>query len=481
MTTNFPPEAPWEKAGQLRSALASRSAHHSVGSFITWFEKRRAANRFAVDPIPFGSLSEWHFTGEPSRLVHDTGKFFSIEGLRVRCSYGPVGEWDQPIINQPEIGILGILVKPINGIYHLLLQAKMEPGNVNTLQLSPTVQATRSNYTRTHKGSLPRYLEYFGENARSRIVIDQLQPEQGARFLRKQNRNMVVEVLDDVPAHEDYCWLTLGLVKQLLKLDNLVNMDTRTVLSCMDICSTDAPGEALRIAGDRGSSEEDRFARSVLLSLAGVDRAEHRLDHIVDWVADQKSSHELSVERICLNELRRWERTEYEIRHETGSYFSVIAVRVRASNREVGDWSQPLLKHTGYGLLGFLTQERHSALHFLVRAGVEPGNRDLLELAPTVACSAPEERLKGATAPAFLERFVNPHPQGLRYTAVQSEEGGRFLHFQNRYVIIEVPSEEMLDLPSGFIWMTLDQIYTLMSQGLFSIDARNLLACLPVA
>ena len=44
---------------------------------------------------------------------------------------------------------------------HCLMQAKMEPGNVNPLQLSPTVQATRSNYTQVHRGTGTRYLEYF--------------------------------------------------------------------------------------------------------------------------------------------------------------------------------------------------------------------------------------------------------------------------------------------------------------------------------
>ena len=33
-----------------------------------------------------------------------------------------------------------------------LLQSKIEPGNINGVQLSPTVQATKSNYLRKHGG-----------------------------------------------------------------------------------------------------------------------------------------------------------------------------------------------------------------------------------------------------------------------------------------------------------------------------------------
>ena len=58
--------------------------------------------------------------------------------------------WDQPIIIQNEKGILGILKDSVKNKY--LLQAKVEPGNKNRLQLSPTVQATKSNYQRVHGG-----------------------------------------------------------------------------------------------------------------------------------------------------------------------------------------------------------------------------------------------------------------------------------------------------------------------------------------
>ena len=53
---------------------------------------------------------------------------------------------------QNENGILGIIRKKFNNKYKYLLQAKLEPGNINHLQLSPTVQATESNYKRVHGG-----------------------------------------------------------------------------------------------------------------------------------------------------------------------------------------------------------------------------------------------------------------------------------------------------------------------------------------
>ena len=172
--------------------------------FLDWFENKKD-NFFEVVEIPFKDFDQWNFTSNRESIVHQSGRFFKIEGLKVQTNYGVVNSWEQPIINQPEIGILGILTKVFNGVRYFLMQAKMEPGNINILQLSPTVQATKSNFSRVHKGKLPAYLEYFVDPSKSRIIIDQLQTEQGGRFLRKRNRNMVIEVSEYVEILDDFC------------------------------------------------------------------------------------------------------------------------------------------------------------------------------------------------------------------------------------------------------------------------------------
>ena len=77
------------------------------------------------------------------------------------------------------------------------MQAKAEPGNINTYQLSPTVQATRSNYLQLHGGKRTLYLEFFIDHSKTEVLIDQLQSEQGARFYRKRNRNIIIRIPDD--------------------------------------------------------------------------------------------------------------------------------------------------------------------------------------------------------------------------------------------------------------------------------------------
>ena len=131
-------------------------------SLKDWLESRNKANNFIVEVVNIDNITKWYFNDITGNLQHDSGKFFSIIGLHVKTDFSDLNEWQQIIINQPEIGILGIITKLINGTRYFLMQAKMEPGNINILQLSPTLQATRSNYKLAHKCQVSLIiLEFF--------------------------------------------------------------------------------------------------------------------------------------------------------------------------------------------------------------------------------------------------------------------------------------------------------------------------------
>ena len=200
-------------------------------------------------------------------------------------------------------------------------------------------------------------------------------------------------------------------------------------------------------------------------------------DKIISWFAGLKSKYHISVERIPLKDVKQWHRTDMEISHEKSPFFSVIAVTVEAGTREVFEWTQPLLKEKQAGLLGLITKKIHGVLHVLMQAKVEAGNIDIVEIAPTVSCSAVEfKKLQGYSVP-FLDCFINPPASQVRYNAVQSEEGGRFYHFLNRNMVIELDETDNIELPDHYIWMTLGQAMGFLKHGYMNIDARTLLAC----
>ena len=163
----------------LESALTLDGGVTPFAEIMPWFWSRQQAHRYEIEQIPFAEMDRWHIEKDSGNLVHESGKFFSIEGIDVKTNYGSRTAWRQPVINQPEIGILGIIAKKIGGILHFLMQVKMEPGNINRVQLSPTLQATRSNYTYVHQGRVPLYMDYFFDLKKHRVLVDSLQSEQG--------------------------------------------------------------------------------------------------------------------------------------------------------------------------------------------------------------------------------------------------------------------------------------------------------------
>ena len=129
---------------------------HTLDELLAWIEER---NQNLVVNIVSNRLSEsdfWLYDEQTGCIRYQNHSFFEISGMK--C-----GDVEQPIILQNEIGYLGILAKEINGVLHFLMQAKIEPGNINKIQISPTIQATKSNFTQKHVGNKPAYLYYFFE------------------------------------------------------------------------------------------------------------------------------------------------------------------------------------------------------------------------------------------------------------------------------------------------------------------------------
>lgn len=440
----------------------------STGDCLRWLAHHREQSSFSVEQVPFSKLDSWYFTQDTGNLVHRTGRFFTIEGLQVRLTPSRVSDWRQPIIVQREIGILGILVKEFDGVLHCLMQAKMEPGNSNLVQLSPTVQATRSNYTRVHQGNAIPYLEYFTAPRESEVLADSLQSEQGGWFLHKRNRNVVVEVAGEVELRPEFCWLTLKQIHELLAHDDIVNMDARTVLSIVPF------------AAPKDSYDDPGFRGALARSLDPEAPALHTMTEIVSWLTENKSWYELTQRRIPLVDAAGWHRTEERIEHESGEYFSIVGVDVRARNREVSAWMQPLLLPVAPGLLVFLTRQIDGVLHVLLQARPAAGALDIVEAAPSVHCTPHTHRVAGpGEGPRFLDYALLADPSRIRYDVRLSEEGGRFLRADNRYLIVEVEDEFPEVDDAQFMWVSVRQLGALLQFGnCLNVETRSLLACL---
>ncbi|WP_371625650.1 NDP-hexose 2,3-dehydratase family protein [Streptomyces sp. NBC_01116] len=426
-------------------------ARSTTAEIVAWLTERRRDHGTRIRRIPFAELDGWSFQDDTGNLVHRSGRFFTVEGLRVHDADRARAPWQQPVMMQPEVGVLGLLAREFEGVLHFLAQAKMEPGNRDLLQLSPTVQATRSNYQRVHGGSGVRFLEFFTDPGRARTLTDTLQSEHGEWFLYKSNRNIVVEtaeeVAEDPAAEPDFRWLTLGQIGELLRLDNVVNMDTRTVLACLP-------------------------------TPAGPRPARHTDAEVSSWLGAARARSRLRAEPVPLARVRGWLRDEQAVRRPDDRHFRVVAVAVEADGREVGSWTQPLFEPCGPGVSAFLFRHFDGVPHLLVHARAEAGLSRTVEVGPTV-CSPSDDRGHHA---AYAEFVRAAEGSRVRYATVLSEEGGRFLYAENRCLLVSldgVDDSDLLSPPPDYLWITPGQLGALTGRGhQVTVQARTLLAVL---
>jgi oxidase EvaA len=464
----------------FKSALAKDSAIMPTDQVINWIYQKTKNTSTRIKQIPLNQLRLWTFDSESGIIVHESGKFFSIEYIRVITNWGSVQRWEQPIINQPEIGFLGIVTKKFNGILHFLIQAKIEPGNINIVQLSPTLQATKSNYTRVHKGKTPLFLDYFNGNKNVTVLLDQLQSEQGARFLRKRNRNIIIETDENEPINvpENYIWLTLGQIKMLIQRDNVVNMDTRTVISAIPYGSCDSDTLTYFAA----ITDSKTFNLNLLNSVLNQERHLNTIDRIISWITNLKTKYTLEVNNITLKEAPGWHFNGLSIAHNQGKYFEVIGVNIEVDNREVISWDQPMIKPVQEGIIAFIVKPINGVYHFLVQAKLEAGNLDILEFAPTVQCLTGNYRSgQNEYTVLYIDEVINAPKSKVWYSALQSEEGGRFYKEQNLNLIVEANEDFPVDVPENYCWMTLNQILIFIKfNNYFNIAARSLIAAITI-
>lgn len=433
-------------------SLTVKAALHSDRYLERWITTALLSTKLKIRTISLQKMKEWSVDADTGNIYHDTGRFFTLTGIHVRHR-SLTGEivWDQPMIDQAEIGILGIIAKRINGVVHFCLQAKEEPGNINSVQLSPTFQATYSNYTMAHGGSMPKFAEYFLDKSKARIIFAKLQTEDGGRFLYKSNRNMIVQVedqeLDALP--EGFIWVTLRQIVQLLQRDNLVHACTRSILAAL-ILPACRPERSISPSGCPGS---DNYGNS--------------LNEIVQWLDDQKAVNHFLVKRLGLKGLKQWSMDrDGSFSHEEGRFFRVVGIDVESSEREVTIWNQPILDNPGAGIIGILTKVVNDERHFLMQAKAEPGNKGVVQIGPTVQFT-PGNYIgnKNIPKPFLFDEFCFPVQMQLLSESMQSEEGARFYKEAHIHRILALPEGVVLRPPAEFRWISQSAIHFFISLG----------------
>jgi len=440
---------------------------NSTEELLSWIQELNNTTYVNINECSINDGTMWFYDDYNGEILNRKRSFFSVKGMRYFVNNEFISE--QPIIIQPEIGYLGIICKEIDGVLNFLMQAKIEPGNINCVQISPTIQATKSNFTRAHGGKLPKYFEYFDNSSKYHVIYDQIQSEQSARFYKKRNRNMIMMVDEEIELYQNFKWMTLGQIKKLMEIDNLVNMDTRTVLSGI-------PFVTEQLSSSEKESIKEYFSDKALYSSIFLRSPSDTLPKLYQQLNNYKMFQDVSVVPVPLNQLIDWKIDEYGITCTKQADYMVRYYDIEISGREVRRWMQPLFKAIGMATFGLLTKIENGVRMFLVRVKPEIGSFDSAELGPSVQWE-PTHYLYNDNVVEKLFRKKLENKQGIMVNVVLSEEGGRFYHEQNNNTIIEISPDELPVVPDGYIWADYATLnYLIQVNNCLNIQLRNLLS-----
>ncbi len=203
----------------------------NISSILNWLKKRNEANKMKVSKTSVNRLKDWYLK-KNGNLFHKSGQFFSVEGVNVKNAVErETSSWSQPILNQRHGGILAILTRTNKGIVEFLLFARKEPGD-NSIKLCPSFSATQSNINRAHGGKKTPLSEFVLNNEKN-IIGETLHYEEGARFWKKPNRNVIINVDYKKSLrikNPDFIWLNFSQIKKLNFKKGVLNPFVKTIL-----------------------------------------------------------------------------------------------------------------------------------------------------------------------------------------------------------------------------------------------------------
>ena len=454
----------------IKSWAATQGNVNTTEDILLWVRKLNDEAQVSIKECEVNDNSFWFYDDYVGEIHNRKRSFFSITGIQRYENNKLVAE--QPIIVQPEIGYLGIICKEIDGVMNFLMQAKIEPGNVNVIQISPTIQATKSNYTRRHGGVLPNYFDYFYNSKKYTVIYDQVQSEQAARFYKKRNRNIIMLLDEDIEVLPNYKWMTLGQIKSLMEIDNLVNMDTRTVLSGIPLMNCGFDGDELL-------ELKKYFKDQTLFNSIFTGGVTANMSEIYQFMNNYKMFEEKKTVLVPLNQLRDWSIDDSGVTCNHEADYMVRYYDIDITGREVKNWSQPLFKAIGKATFGLIMRTINDKKEFLVAARPEIGSFDFIELGPSVQWEPSKKEESDNEVDHLFRKKVAKKEYIMN--VILSEEGGRFYHEQNYNVIMEVGENELPVIPEGYFWIDYGTLnYMIQINNCLNIQLRNLLSLLKI-
>ncbi len=356
---------------------------------------------FEIEEVSFSDQREWLV--KDGVISHRTNGFFHVSGYKDHTN-------EHLVLYQPQGAFNGLIVCKHKEKVYVLVQARVEPGNVGIVQYGPTVQSTPANYLQLHGGKPTPYLDFFfSYKKESRPLWNSCQLDIGKRYYQKSKTLSYVEVPELIFTDENMIWVPLEVLCDNIAADNIFNTDLRSMLAVFDW------------------DEYLGFSKTL---------PPNKYNILLDTCSVPKGS------LVSIDCLKNWDISDSGVSGVKSSSLHVKMFKTTCRTREVGVWFQPLMCVSDTGKVVLCVKKIKGSFHVLLTAGGEFGAGG-----------------ENVWLPSFLH-----YPEEIQqdYSALgrmlcevrQSEEGGRFYENVNKYELIEVDAQ--LNLGETQYWVPIE-------------------------
>ena len=171
---------------------------------LSWITSRQAQHVVRTSPLPLREVANWVRT--PAAISHELGLFFSIIAVDITTNGREVAQWTQPLVRPHGAGVVALLVKRVDGVLHALLNARVEPGYLDVVELAPTVQCTPDNYVLTPTADRPPFLDMHNRMKECLVLLGRLEKAVVRPPLMKLSEAEIAEAMGAVSG-----WVIDGL------------------------------------------------------------------------------------------------------------------------------------------------------------------------------------------------------------------------------------------------------------------------------
>ena len=219
------------------------------------------------------------------------------------------------------------------------------------------------------------------------------------------------------------------------------------------------------------------FLKNILKKSEKIE--EKKIDHVLNWLKKISKKDKTKIQIVKLENLDNWSFKKGKIFHKSKQFFSIEGIKIKnAYNREVKNWSQPILNQKHGGYLAILFKIEKSVPKFLLLARREPGDQ-YVKLCPSFSATQSNiNRAHGGKLTNLYNLVFNKKKVFLK--TYHYEEGARFYKKINCNLLIKINKKDEKHIKDkNLIWLTKSQISKLnFKRGILNPFVKTIMSML---